>query len=319
MYHLLARLRVLHEALTPEVDRFLPPDLSPNYTPCVSSQHVFCGPEGRLISIGMVRSDDTGTIGLRLVRERTDGGLDGLSLVAPQAMGASFQQDGQLPARMSTNRLLLSRGEHAIAGMYQSEDQTKPIHSVRFSLTLKPLERGVGIGQLGLRLGHLIATDFLRVLYRGELFLNGEKLQIDSVGSLSLHAGDRLPQYGYLVTSPHAANGLLPALLLLAVHDDSLRVLGESVGGQSVIYGLGRNGLPKVALHLGSLGPVLPLGDDGKLLFHDLRPFGYDFLGQPTVTALGDARFVSQQGTVRDLGRVFVDCRGAHFVTLLHS
>ncbi|MFO0657507.1 MAG: hypothetical protein U0787_20865 [Polyangia bacterium] len=109
-----------------------------------------------------------------------------------------------------------------------------------------------------------------------------------------------MPQYGYLVTSPHAV-WTSPALLLLAVHDDLLRVLGESVGGQSVIYGLGRNGLPKVALHLGR-ATALPPGDDGKLLFHDLRPFGYDFLGQPTVTALGMRTLFPNKGLCETWG-----------------
>lgn len=319
MHKLPARLRVLHEALTPQEERFLPPDFSPHYTPCVSSHHVFCGPDGNLIAIGMVRSDDTGTLGLRVVRERSDGGLDGLSHIAAQTSWAAFRRDGALPSDSVSHRPLISRGSQAISASYESRNTDSPIHSVHFSLSLELLEKGIGMGQLGLRLRHLIATDFLRVRYRGTMELNGDRLAIDSVGSLSLHVGDRLTQYGYLVTIPNTTKNRPPLLLVLAAQDEALHVLGEPVGPQCLVYGLGQNGLPSCALHIGLLGPDLLFGNVGQIALRDARSFGHDFLGQPTVSAVVRATLLFKHGATLSLGRAFFDARGARFVTLLHA
>ncbi len=317
MDHLIDRLRSLHESLTPLAKGFLPPDVRPNYTPYACSYHFFRGPDGRVISLDVIRSDDTGSLGLRVVRERDDGGIDGLSHIAAQTEWAPFRTDGLLPSMSATHRPLLSRSGETIAGSYVSGNQGSAIHAVRFSLGLQPLEYGVGIGQLGLRLAHLIATDFPRVRYRGFVEINGEELAIDSIGSISLHAGDRLPQYAYLVSVPRGESDTAPALLLAAVHDDVLRILGEVLGSHGVVYALGRNGLPKVALSVGAFGPEISLGVHGRIVLHDVRPFGHDFLGQPTVTAAVSATFVPTQGAAIDLGRVFIDYRGARYVRQL--
>lgn len=317
MDQLIARLRFIHESLTPLAEGFSPPDVSPNYTPYACSYHFFRGPDGRVISLDVIRSADTGNLGLRVVREREDGGIDGLSHITAQAEWAPFRTDGMLPSSTAISRPLLSRSGHAVAGSYFSGNTSSAIHSVRFSLSLQPLEYGVGIGQLGLRFAHLIATDFPRVRYRGFVELNGERLAIDSIGSISLHSGDRLPQYAYLISVPRSESDSSPSLLLAAVQDDALRILGEALGSHSVVYALGRNGLPKVALHVGAFGPDIPLGVHGRIVLRDVRPFGHDFLGQPTVTAAVSATYIPMHGAPIDLGRVFIDYRGARYVKLL--
>jgi hypothetical protein len=314
MSDLLAHLRAEQQALTPLATGFFPPDGPANYTPYACSYHWFRGPDGRAISLDVIRSDGTGHLGLRLIRERADGGVDGLLHITPRTTWAGFHTDGALG--QATELPLLSRCQHAIAGSYTGT--SGPLRSVRFALTLQLEAPGFGSGQLPLHLVHLVATDFPRVRYRGFVEINGEHLAIDAPGSISLHAGDRLPQYGYLISVPQAgAADAAPAFLVGAVHGDMLRRGGELLGERSLVYAFGRNGLPPVSLHLGAFGRDIPLGLGSHIELYDLRPFVHDFLGEPTCTAAVRARYVPALGAPVELGRVFIDYRGAHFLRWL--
>lgn len=318
MRDLLARLRNTYQALTPLADGFYPPDAPPNYTPYGCSYHWFRGPDGRAISLDVIRSDDTGRLGLRVVRERRDGGVDGLSHFDGREGWLPMRADGQLDGEAET-RPLLSRSQHAIAGrvIATAATERQGLQRVRFALTLQPRSPGYGTGQLGLGLSHLVATDFLNVHYRGFVELDGEVLNIDAVGSISLHAGDKLPQYGYLIGVPPLEGPSAPRLLAAAVHGDSLRVGEELLEGRTMGYAYGEHGMPPISLHVGEFGREIPLGLGGRIELAGIRPFFHDFLGEPTCTAAVQARYVPLLGPPIDLGRVFIDYRGRYFLSFL--
>ncbi|MFO0577943.1 MAG: hypothetical protein U1A78_28370 [Polyangia bacterium] len=325
MSDLLAHLRAAQQALSPLAPGFFPPDSPPNYTPYACSYHWFRGPDGRAISLDVIRSDGTGHLGLRVVRERADGGVDGLSHITPRSEWAGLRTDGELGKTgehgAHGERPLLARAPHAIAGAFSSPSGA--LRHVRFALTLHLEAPGFGTGQLPLHLVHPVATDFPRVRYRGFVEINDEHLAIDALGSISLHAGDRLPQYAYLITVPQAGAADVadqnPALLLGAVQGDMLRVDEELLGERSLVYAYGRNGLPPVSLSVGAFGRDndIPLGLGSRIELRDVRPFFHDFLGEPTCTASAQARYVPALGAPVALGRVFLDYRGAHFLRFL--
>lgn len=319
MSDLLMRLRAAQQALTPIASGFFPPDLPSNYTPYACSYHWFRGPDGRVISLDVIRSDDTGNIGLRVMRERADGGLDGLVKICSKSDWLPMRTDGQLSESESpeqaTTHAQLSRSQHAIAGFCSAE--SGPWRRVRFALDLRVNSPGFGTGQLGLGIGHLVATDYLDVHYRGYIEFDGERLPIDSAGSISLHSGDRLPGYAYLVTVPQLGETAGARLLCAAVHGDALRIGGELLGGHSMTYAYGQHGLPPISFHVGSFGRDLPLGVNGHVEIRDVRGFPHGFLGEPAVTATAEARYVPLLGEPIPLGRVFLDYRGQHFLDYL--
>lgn len=322
MIELLSRLRVLHQQITPLAEHAHAPDVAPNYTPYACSYHFFRTPAGQVISLDLIRSDDTGKLGLRVLRERTDGGIDGLAFFAPSQECCPFGYDGELPDGDRSDRggrqtMLLSRSSRSIAGRVVLPSGSGGIHSVRFALSLQPLEPGFGTGQLGLGISHIVATDFLRVAYRGFVEINDERQAIDSLGTLSLHAGDRLPHYAYAVSVPHSYADGQPAILAAAVHDDALRFLGELMGRHSLVYAYGRNGIPKLSFHLGGFGADIPIGSDARLVLSGLQPFVHDLLGVLTVSAFAQAQYVSGHGPSLDLGRVVIDYRGPEYVDQL--
>lgn len=314
MSDLLAQLRAAQQTLMPLATGFHPPDTAPSYTPYACSYHWFRAPDGRAISLDIIRSDGTGHLGLRVVRERADGGLDGLSQITPRFAWAGMRTDGELGEHGDRPRR--ARAPHAIAGALTSA--SGPLRRVRFALSLHLVAPGFGTGQLPL---HLVATDFPRVRYRGFVEINDEHLAIDALGSISLHAGDRLPQYACLITVPQAgAAGAAerePALLLGAVQGDMLRAGEELLGERSLVDAFGRNGLPPVSLSVGAFGHDIPLGLGSRIELRELRPFFHDFLGEPTCTASVQARYVPALGAPVELGRVFIDYRGAHFLRFL--
>ena len=96
-----------------------------------------------------------------------------------------------------------------------------------------------------------------------------------------------------------------------------LGVIDRQPNPQELAYG--RNGLPPVSLSVGAFGRDIPLGLGSRIELRDLRPFFHDFLGEPTCTASALARYVSALGAPVELGRVFIDYRGAHFLRFLGS
>lgn len=317
MSDLLVRLRSAQQAFSPAVSGFHPPDLPSNYTPYACSYHWFRGPDGRVISLDLIRSDETGNLGLRVVRERADGGLDGLSQIAPKTDWQPFRTDGLYVETEAHGRPLISRSPHTIAGHCTAPSGA--VRSVRFALDLTVNAPGFGTGQLGLGIAHLVATDYLDVHYRGFVEINGERLPIDSSGSLSLHSGDKLPQYAYLVAVPKLGGAPGAALLVAAVHGDALRIGGELLGGSSLTYGYGQHGVPPVSLHVGPFTHSPSLGLNGRIEIRDVHAFHHDLLGEPTCTASASARYVPLLGPAVELGRIFLDYRGQPFVDCLQS
>lgn len=318
-----ARLREQVQALAPISAGFFPPDAGAAYTPYACSYHWFVGPDGRAISIDVIRSHDSGQLGLRFVRE-TAAGIEGLAHIVPLAQWQPFATSGVLPTDPGDDpRPLLSRSTDSIAGQLPATDSARAgaPPALRFQLRLDVIEPGLGSGQLGLGIAHLVATDFLHVHYRGFVEIHGERLAIDAPGAISLHAGDRLPQYAYLLTLPrHPASGqgaAPPQILAAAIHDDALRTFGEHLGTRSLIYAHGRSGLPRFSLHVGDIDRTLPLGASGHIAIRALRPFLHDFLGQPTCTGIVEATFQPLCGDAIDLGTAYIDFRGEHFLRSL--
>jgi len=91
-----ARLREQVQALAPISAGFFPPDAGAAYTPYACSYHWFVGPDGRAISIDVIRSHDSGQLGLRFVRE-TAAGIEGLAHIVPLAQWQPFATSGVLP------------------------------------------------------------------------------------------------------------------------------------------------------------------------------------------------------------------------------
>jgi len=317
MLNLVSRIQALSHAAAPVVEGFYPPDESPAYTAYGCSYHWFRDPHGRAISLDVIRSDDTGKLGLRVVRENDRGGIDGISHFMPKSEWLPFRSDGVLMARERDERPAMARSSTLVAGHYRRRagaESKGGIEYVRFMLSLRLEEHGFGTGQLGLGISHVVATDFLRVRYRGFVEINDERLEIDSLGSISLHSGDRLPHYAYLLTVPQLGAEGAPMMLLSAVHDDSLHAFGEHLGSRSIVYAHGRHGLPSFSVHVGELEAAVPIGMHGQIEFTVLDSFLHDFLGEPTCTAAVDARYVPKSGTPIDLGRAFIDYRGALYV-----
>lgn len=319
----IAALRERLQALSPVSAGFHPPDEGAAYTPYACSYHWFRAPNGRAISLDLIRSDDSGNLGLRVMRETEGGELQALVHIAPKAQWLPFACDGSLPARdVDPTRPYLSRSSVQIAGTCRTErhDRKSELHSVRFQLSLSIVEPGQGTGQLGLGLAHLVATDFLRVAYRGFVELDDERIDIDSLGTLSLHAGDALPQYAYLLSLPgthESEKAQAPQILLGAVRHDALRVFGKLLGSRSLIYAHARSGMPPFSLHIGELDRGLSLGISGRIEIQALRACVHDFLGQPTCTGIVQARFQPAVGEAVDLGTAYIDFRGRHYLRSL--
>lgn len=321
MSDLVSHLRAAQEAWTPVATEFAPPDTHPNYTPYACSYHWFRGPDGRAISLDVIRSDDTGKLGLRIVREREDGSLAGFSYIKSKDCWEPMRTDGHLPGDSQSTRPFLSRSHTAIAGSYTRQENADPevtaFSHVRFELSIHLESPGYGTGQLGLTLSHLVATDFQNVRYKGFVELDEERLAIDSLGSISLHAGDELPEYGYLVSVPSHDQPEAPKILAAAVKEETLRVGAELLGGRAMIYAYGQHGLPPISICASEFGRDFPLGLGARVELSNVQPFVHEFLGQVTCTASADARYIPTIGATVELGRIFLDYRGQHFVRFL--
>jgi hypothetical protein len=134
----------------------------------------------------------------------------------------------------------------------------------------------------------LRATDYLDARTRGFIELDGERLEIDARGPLSVHHGLRLTRYAYAAAVPPGADG--PRLISATSRPGRARVAGPLSGGAAVTYAFGAQGLPTRSLHLGRPRRDLLLAGGRRLILEEVRAFPHVLLGEPTVTALARGR-----------------------------
>jgi hypothetical protein len=300
--------------MLPIAFKFDAPDNPPDYTPYACSYHWFRGPDGRVLSLDVIRSHDSGQLGLRVLRERADGGVDGLSLISPIAEWAPMRTDGSMPDAEDVGRPALSRGRNFVAGQVTGGQGN--LRRVSFALAVNPKAPGLGPGSLALEISRLSVTDYTRVRYLGFVEIDGERIDIDAPGVVSLHYGDSLPHYAYVVSVPQLEESAA-RLLLSSVRSDTIRYKGELLGDCAVTYAYGTDGLPPVSIFIGEFTRTISVGFGARVELSDLRPFFHDFIDEPTCTASALARYIPALGSAIDLGRVFIDYRGRDYLATL--
>ncbi|MCO5168228.1 MAG: hypothetical protein M9894_17950 [Planctomycetes bacterium] len=213
---------------------FRAPDAGPLKTPYACSFHWFvarpaAAGEARVVGLDVVRSDDLGRLGLRVFV--FDGRrLRALVHEAPAAAWAPFATAA--PPDLDGARDALGRGPGWIAAAVRGAGPD--LRRVRLHLRVTPRSAPRPVGDLGTGIAvRLSAVDWLRARTTGWVEVDGERLEVDADGPLSLHVGTSLPDYGYLATLPGAPG---PGLLLASVGRDDLRVGGDLLGERAVTY-----------------------------------------------------------------------------------
>ena len=258
---------------------------------------------------------------LRLFVAGDDGTMRALLHCAPNAAWAPFEiVDRRGVAARASGKDALGRGDGWVAGSVAAASDPRGITSASFDLDVSVEAPGLGPGRLGRPELRMSVIDFPVVRYRGHVEIDGERLAIDAEGTASLHFGQRLVAYVYLGTVADARRPTAPAIVLAAARGDDLPTGGALLGDVSVIYAFGRNGVPPVMLHAGTIdGPRIPLGWGTSIELSDARVVPHDLLGEPARTASVHATLIRPAPTLTDLartetidlGRVMIDCRGA--------
>src|SRR5436305_363823 len=150
---------------------FLAPDAGEHYLPYTCSFHWFYLPDGSLIGVDVVRSDDMNRRALRVFAYSNDNILS-MILEGPSSDWAPFATEN-VPA-MPQAKPFLGRGENWLAASAIAAGQ--PIHSASFLLNFKVVVPGKGTGECGLLLAHMNAMDYLRMEISGWINLNGEQI-----------------------------------------------------------------------------------------------------------------------------------------------
>jgi hypothetical protein len=291
-------------AETPDAT-FAPPDAGPARTPYACTFH-WLPVNGGVVGLDVIRSDDGGRLGLRVFAfERA--GIRALVHEAPAADWAPFAYDR--PA-LDGDRNVLGRGPGWVAGMVRAPGQSLP--RVRFSFEVRPAGPGVRLRPLLGQALRLRAIDYLDARTTGFIELDGERLEIDARGPLSVHHGLRLTRYGYVAAVPAGLQGV--RMVSATVGGDTLRLGGALLGEAAVTYAVGAQGLPRRSLHLGRPGRDLVLGGGRRLVLEDVRAFPHRLLDEPTVTAVARARV---EGGSAEPFDVVLDNRGEPFASLL--
>jgi hypothetical protein len=285
---------------------FAPPDAGTERTPYACTFH-WLPVAGGIVGLDVIRSDDTGQLGLRVfVFERA--GIRALVHEAPAAEWAPFAAERP---DLDGERNVLGRGPGWVAGSVRAPGQSLP--RVRFSFQVQPAGPG---RQLRPPLGGLLrlrAIDYLDAHTTGFIELDGERLEIDARGPLSVHHGLRLTRYGYVAAVPAGPQGV--RLVSATVGGDTPRIGGSLLGDAAVTYAIGAQGLPARSLHLGRPGRDVLLGGSRRLVLEEVRAFPHHLLDEPTVTAVARARV---EGGVRtESVDVILDNRGEPFASLL--
>jgi len=294
---------------------FLAPDSGPHKLPYTCSFHWFHVPDGRLIGVDVVRSDDMGRRALRVFAIRPGAAIASLVLESPSSEWAPFATAG--PPAMPQDRPVLGRGENWLAASASVSGQS--INSVSFLLEFKVLVPGKGTGECGLLLAHMNAMDYLRMEVSGWISLNGDRIDLDRViGYASMHFGDFLPNYAGIASVP--PQSLSRAGILVNVTDsDDIKHGAALIGGKSVVYGYGSGPIPALFLTVGKLEKgIIPLGG-ARLELSDLKSFAHFLLDRPTTTAVASAAHVTDNGSTVRIGQVILDFRGVEYATLITS
>lgn len=296
---------------------FSAPDAGKHKTPYACSFHLLRAPDGRLIGLDLIRSDDTGKMALRAYLHGKDGSFQSWVHEAAASEWASFA--AQDKPDLSSRRNVLGRGANWIAGAVRDEAQGM---DVSFDLDVYPEGPGLGTGRLGLKLVELNATDYPRVRVKGWVSFNGERISIDSPGSASVHYGDRLPQAAYIATFPDSLSA--NRLLLASAMGDNLRFGDRLFGKMAFLYGYGAGKLPPLMFNLGNFSRSIDLGGGLRLTLMDVKKFPHTLLGMPTVTGVARAVLEKpapgahpsdwQRKEIISLGSVVFDYRGDDYI-----
>lgn len=299
---------------------FRAPDSGRHKTPYTCSFHWFRTKDFKVVGMDIIRSEDTGNLGLRVFVFDTNGTPQSLIYEAPAKDWAEFSTSEK--PNLNGSDPVLGRGLNWVAGAVQVKNQS--INSVKFNFSVIPLTLGKGTGRLGLHFVKMNATDFPRVRTKGTLEIDGVKYDINSVGPVSIHYGDSLPDYGYVATVPNLAfSDELPELLLGSVEGDDLRVGETLVGSRAFTYAYGSRGVRQVSFHLGDFWQdgEISLGKHTSLILSDVKPVKHELLGVPTTTASARAKLKTRSSwpwgreKIVDLGRVYLDLRGASYLS----
>jgi|HubBroStandDraft_6_1064221.scaffolds.fasta_scaffold02807_3 hypothetical protein len=294
---------------------FLAPDSGPHKLPYTCSFHWFHLPDGKLIGVDVVRSDDMGRRALRVFALPPGGDLASLLLEGPSSEWAPFATDN--PPTMPQDKPVLGRGENWLAASATVSGQS--INAVSFLLKFKVLVPGKGTGECGLVLAHMTAMDYLRMEISGWIELNGDRINLDrAIGYASVHFGDFLPNYaGVASVPPHNPAG--PGILVNVTDSDDIKHGAALIGDQSAVYGYGSDPIPRFFLTVGKVEKGrIPLGG-ARLEWSDLKSCPHFLLERPTTTAVANATHVSDSGSRIPVGQVILDFRGVAYAPLIAS
>lgn len=303
------------EALFENRYNFVAPDSGSNKLPYTCSFHWFHTPDGQLIGLDVVRSDDLGRRALRVFSISGKGEIASLVLEAPSSEWAPFVTDS--PPAMPGDERVLGRGENWVAG--SATVPGRSISTASFMLNLKVLVPGKGTGECGLLLAHMNAMDYLRTEVSGWINLNGDRINLDRVvGYASVHFGDFLPNYAAIATVPPQKSA--GAGILVNVTDaDDIKHSAVLLAGKSVVYGYGSGPIRPLFVTVASLEQgTIPLGG-ARLELSNVKSFPHSLLGRPTTTAVASATHVTSDGSKVEVGQVILDFRGPEYAALITS
>ena len=292
---------------------FAAPDSGPHKLPYTCSFHWFHTPDGQLIGVDVVRSDDMGRRALRVFTSRPGSAIASLLLEGPTSDWAPFATD--TPPTMRQDKPVMGRGENWLAASASVSGQS--INSASFLLNFKVLIPGKGTGESGLFLAHMTAMDYLRMEVSGWINLDGKRIDLDRViGYASVHFGDFLPDYaGISSVPPHNPSG--EGILVNVTDSDDIRHGAALIAGKSVVYGYGSGKIPGFFLTVAQpTKNVIPLGG-ASLELSNVKSLPHFLLLRPTTTAVADATHVSDNGSRIPVGEVILDFRGGGYPALL--
>lgn len=294
---------------------FLAPDSGPNKLPYTCSFHWFYLPDGRLIGVDVVRSDDMGRRALRVFAVNEAGEMSSLVLEGASSEWGPFATDA--PPAMPQDKPVMGRGENWLAASASAAGQS--IHSASLLLKFKVLVAGKGTGHCGLLLAHMNAMDYLRMEVSGWINLNDERIDLDRItGYASMHFGDFLPNYAGVATVP-PQKGSGAGILVNVTDSDDIKHGAALIGNKSVIYGYGSGPIPGIFITVDKLVKgEIPLGG-ARLELSNIKAFPHVLLDRPTTTAVADATHVSDGGSKVPIGQVILDFRGTEYAGLITS
>lgn len=300
---------------------FTAPDDGPSKEAYTCSFHWFRATDGRIIGMDVVRSEDKHKLALRVFACERDGTLRALLHEAPLPSWAPFEVAArQSVSTRAAGRDVMGRGENWVAGSVAAAADPRGIKSTSFDLQLTVEKPGLGPGSLIRPAVRMSVLDYPMIRYHGFVTIDDERLTIDSLGSASVHFGQRLVEYVFLASVPEQAHPDAPQILLAAAKQDDVAVPVSLLGDSSVIYAYGRGGVPPVMLHAATLdSPNIPIGLGTTIELSDASIITHQLLDEPTWTASVQATLVRPAPALDDvtrherieLGRVMIDCRGA--------